>query len=325
MQRKFFGAGLLAATLTLATGDCRADEGGVPFWLSGGYASFVAVPLQPGWYIPTQFYYYEGGTHTGKTFQRGESLYGDVHTQLALVFLSPTWVPNEKWFGGTPSFTLTFGGGWSLTTGTVSAMGPVAGSASQSDNLWGFADLYPEGQIAWNSGNHNWMGYMTGDLPVGAYKNGRLANIGLGHTAYDLGGAYTFLSNTTGTETSWITGFTFNGMNPDTYVQSGIDWHLDYDISQFLSQNWQVGVVGYVYYQLTNDSGIGNLAGSNQSGVAAVGGELGYAFSLAGLQWYANARAYGEFWAQNRAKGFAIFGTISIPLGGGPKKASAGK
>jgi hypothetical protein len=114
-------------------------------------------------------------------------------------------------------------------------------------------------------------------------------------------------------------------MTPNTYVQSGIDWHLDYAISQFLSEHWQVGIVGYVYYQLTNDSGVGNLAGSNQSGVAAVGGELGYAFTLAGLQWYANGHGYGEFWAQNRAKGFAVFGTLSIPLGGGPKKASAGK
>jgi hypothetical protein len=78
-----------------------------------------------------------------------------------------------------------------------------------------------------------------------------------------------------------------------------------------------------VYYQLTNDSGIGNLAGSFQSGVAAVGGELGYAFNAFGLSWYANARGYGEFWAQNRTQGFAIYGTLAIPLGGRPKQPPA--
>src|SRR5215472_9166521 len=195
-----------------------ADEGGVAFWLSGAYPGFTAVPQQPGWYMPTQLFYYQGSASATKTFQRGTSLYGAINAQTSLLFLTPTFVPDEKWFGGQPSFSLTVGGGWQLVSGQLQLMtmsGPL--STSTSDNLWGFIDLYPQGQIAWNSGNHNWMGYMTGDLPVGSYKKGRLANLGLGHTAYDLGGAYTYFNPTGGTETSWLTGFTFNGMNPNTY------------------------------------------------------------------------------------------------------------
>jgi len=109
-------------------------------------------------------------------------------------------------------------------------------------------------------------------------------------------------------------------MNTSTNYQSGVDSHLDWDVSQFLSQNWQVGVVGYVYYQLTGDSGSGDHVGSFLSRVAAVGPEVGYAFSAGGLQWYANLRGYSEFWAENRLQGYAIFATLSIPLGGGPKK-----
>jgi hypothetical protein len=164
------------------------------------------------------------------------------------------------------------------------------------------------------------MAYVTGDLAVGSYSSTRLSNIGLGHTTFDMGGAYTYLNNASGFETSATLGFTYNGMNTSTNYQSGVDSHLDWAVSQFLSQNWQVGVVGYVYYQLTGDSGSGDHVRSFKSRVASIGPEVGYSFTAGGLQWYANLRGYWEFWAQNRLEGYAVFATLSIPLGGGPKK-----
>jgi hypothetical protein len=164
------------------------------------------------------------------------------------------------------------------------------------------------------------MAYVTGDLAVGSYSSTRLSNIGLGHTTFDMGGAYTYLNNASGFETSATLGFTYNGMNTSTNYQSGVDSHLDWAVSQFMSQNWQVGVVGYVYYQLTGDSGSGDHVGSFKSRVAAIGPEVGYPFIVGGQQWYANLRGYWEFWAQNRLEGYAVFATLSIPLGGGRKK-----
>lgn len=299
-----------------------ADEGGVPFWLSGQYSSFAAVPLQPGWYMPTQLYYYNGSADASKTFQKGDTANLGLSSQAALIFFTPTWVPNEKWFGGQPSFSLTFGGGWNSTSADLSAslvnLGTKTLNRSETDT--GGADLYPQAQIAWTSGNNNWMTYVTGDLPVGSYSSTRLSNIGLGHTAIDVGGAYTYLNNTSGFETSATLGFTYNGMNTSTNYQSGVDSHLDWAVSQFLSQNWQVGLVGYVYYQLIGDSGSGDHVGSFKSRVASIGPEVGYSFTVGGLQWYANLRGYKEFWAENRLEGYTVFATLSIPLGGGPKK-----
>ena len=300
----------------------HADEGGVAFWLSGSYSSFDAVPQAPGWYMPTQVYYYNGSASATKSFERGNSLSAGLSSQAALIFFTPTWVPDEKWFGGQPSFALTFGGGWNSTSADVSAslvrLGTKTFGVSDTDS--GGTDLYPQAQIAWTSGYNNWMTYVTGDLPVGSYSSQRLSNIGLGHTAIDVGGAYTYFNTKGGFEASAILGFTYNGMNTRTNYQSGVDSHLDFDISQFLSDNWQVGVVGYVYYQLTGDSGSGDLVGSFKSRIAAVGPEVGYAFTAAGLQWYANLRGYKEFWAENRIEGYAVYATLSIPLGGGPKK-----
>ena len=316
-------AALLALSLTLLPwATTRADEGGVPFWLSGTYSSFDAVPQQPGWYMPTQVYYYNGSSSTTKNFQRGDALTLGLSSQAALVFFTPTWVPDEKWFGGQPSFSLTLGGGSNKTTADLSASFVHLGTKTvdRSDTDSGGMDLYPQAQIAWASGNNNWMTYVTGDMPVGSYSSTRLSNIGLGHSAIDVGGGYTYFNTTGGFEASAVLGVTYNFENTSTNYQSGVDSHLDFDISQFLSNNWQVGIVGYVYYQLTGDSGSGDRVGSFKSRIAAVGPEVGYAFTAGGLQWYANLRGYKEFWAENRIEGYAVFATLSIPLGGGPKK-----
>jgi len=57
--------------------------------------------------------------------------------------------------------------------------------------------------------------------------------------------------------------------------------------------------------------------GPFKSRVAALGPEVGYQFQVGGQQWYANVRAYWEFWAKNRYEGTAVFATLNIPLASG--------
>ena len=169
-------------------------------------------------------------------------------------------------------------------------------------------------QINWNAGNNNWMTYITGGIPAGAYQSTRLANIGIGHTAIDGGAGYTYLNETNGRELSAVLGFTYNGQNTHTNYQSGWDMHLDWAISQFLSNHFNVGIVGYYYHQLSPDSGTGNRVGSFESSVASVGGEAGYSFNMLGKQASLNVRGYWEFSAQHRPSGAAAFVQILLPL-----------
>ena len=97
----------------------------------------------------------------------------------------------------------------------------ITRTGSISDSITSFGDLYPMISMKWHDGVHNWMAYVTGDIPVGAYDSGRLANIGIGHGAIDGGGGYTYLNPMTGHEFSAVGGFTYNFKNPDTQVQSG--------------------------------------------------------------------------------------------------------
>lgn len=135
--------------------------------------------------------------------------------------------------------------------------------------------------------------------------------------------AYTYLDTETGREFSATVGATFNFENGSTNYTNGVDLHLDWAASQFLNQQWHVGVVGYVYEQVSPDryptSGLVDAArervlGSFKSGVASVGPEVGYFFPLGKKQVYLNLRGYWELWAQNRVKGEAVFATLSLPL-----------
>lgn len=183
--------------------------------------------------------------------------------------------------------------------------------------MWGVTDLYPMMSLFWNMGSvSHVMTYVTGDAPVGDYDPNRLANISLGHGAVDAGGGYTYLDEKSGLEASAVAGFTYNLENTQVNYKNGVDSHLDYAISQFLSEHFHIGVVGYLYYQLTGDSGSGNVVGPFISKVAAIGGELGSPFKLNGQNWYVNFRGYDEFWAEHRLRGYNLWLSVSIPLGG---------
>ena len=114
----------------------------------------------------------------------------------------------------------------------------------------------------------------TGDVPVGLYNSQQLANLGIGHGAVDAGVGYTYFDTQTGHEFSAVVGATYNLINPSTQYQNGIDGHLDWGASQFLSASLQVGAVGYVYDQLTGDHGSGAKLGPFESRVIWANGKF---------------------------------------------------
>lgn len=141
---------------------------------------------------------------------------------------------------------------------------------SIGDSLTSVGDLYPMITMKWNSGVNNYMTYVTGDIPVGGYDPKRLSNLGIGHGAIDAGGGYTYLNPAAGQTLSGVAGFTYNFKNPDTQVQSGVDFHFDWSAAQFLSKQVFVGVVGYAYQQVSDDTGGSPILGGFRSRVLGV-------------------------------------------------------
>jgi hypothetical protein len=311
-----------------AIDEAKADEGGVSFWLPGTYGSLAAVPQQPGWSLGT-VYYHTSVSASGNVAAAREVTVGRfnptvnvdlnvrLHANVDLVLVNPSYVFATPVLGGQLAVGMTGIVGRNNTSldGTITAgVGPFSTTRSGSfdSSLTGFGDLYPQASLRWNQGVHNFMTYVTGDIPVGAYDSSRLANLGIGHGAIDGGAGYTYFNPQTGHEFSAVGGFTYNFKNTDTQYRNGVDFHLDGAFSQFLSKQLFVGVVGYTYQQVTADSGALPILGDFKSRVSAIGPQIGYLFPVGNMQGYLNLKGYKEFDAANRPDGYNVWLTFAI-------------
>ena len=56
-SRKYWRGLLAAGAVVMAAPSAKADEGGVPFWLSGQFGSLAATPQEPGWSFANTYYH----------------------------------------------------------------------------------------------------------------------------------------------------------------------------------------------------------------------------------------------------------------------------
>ena len=325
----------LVSVITCFSNKALADENGISFWVPGFFGSLAATPQQPGWSLATIYYHTSVSAGADVARAREFSL-GRVPANLTvnanlnlnvnatgnLGFVIPTYVFETPVLGGQASVSMiaAYGVVGTSLAGTLSGVitgpfgnsVPFARSDTISDTTWGFGDLIPQFALRWNAGVHNYMTYITGDIPVGAYQSTRLSNIGIGHGAIDAGGGYTYFNPQTGHEFSGVLGFTYNFINNSTQYKNGVDMHFDWGASQFLSKQVMVGLVGYVYKELGCDSGSGDRVGCFQSQVFGVGPQIGFLFPVGDMQGYLNFKAYGEFAAENRPSGWNAWVTFAI-------------
>ena len=110
----------------------------------------------------------------------------------------------------------------------------------------------------------------------GTYDSNRLANLSIGYVAVDSGFGYTYFNPGTGHEFSAVAGLTYSGTNSALQYQNGIDFHVDWAMSKFIGKSVHVGIAGYVYQQVTGDSGAGAKLGDFKGHATGIGPQLGF-------------------------------------------------
>ena len=323
---------LACATSAVSMSPAIADEGGVSFWVPGFFGSLAAAPQVPGFSWANILYYSQvsagGNVAFAKQVPLGHinlnftgNLNANVHGSAEPLYLAiPGYTFATPVLGGQASIFLAIPYGRiessvdATITGNFGLGGPgFSIGRSLTEAVTGFGDLVPMATLRWNMGVHNFMTYLTGNLTTGSYESTRIANLGIGHNAIDAGGAYTYFDPKAGHEFSAALGFTYNFENGSTNYQNGIDMHLDWGASQFLTKQLQVGLVGYWYNQLSCDSGSGDRVGCFESRVASIGPQIGYVIPIS-KEWqgYINLKGYKEFAAQNRPDGWNAWLTFAI-------------
>jgi hypothetical protein len=297
-----------------------ADAGGLSFWLPGAFGSLAAVPTVPGWAYTTIYLHLQSSAGSGASFvlpggSRGSVAVGLTDHADALV-QGITYTSATPVLGGQAAFTV-LGAPGNVGVGVGATLtGPLGNSISgvRTDDRTTFADVFYQGTLKWNQGVNNEMIYVTGNIPSGTYDPNRLANLSLGFAAFDVGGGYTYFDTKAGNEFSVVAGLTYSLPNTYLQYQNGIDFHVDWAASKFVSKTLQIGIVGYYFQQITDDHGPGAVLGGFRGMTVGIGPQIGFLFPklFAGYQGYLNFKGYRDLETENRPSGWSTWATFSI-------------
>jgi hypothetical protein len=315
LSRRLAATMLTVGAMASAPSSAHADAGGVGFWLPGGMGSLSAVPGTPGWSLTSLYLHLEANAGAGKELQNNASVVTGLHARADAVAFLPAYTFETPVLGG----QLTVGvagvpGNVGINIGAT-LTGPLGNQASGNarDERTTFADVYYLGMLKWNQGVNNYMWYVLGNIPSGTYDSTRLANLSPGYTAIDSGFGYTYLNPHTGHEFSAVAGLTYNGMNDALQYRNGVDFHFDWAASHFIGKSVHVGIAGYVYQQITGDSGAGAKLGEFKGHSVGIGPQIGFFFKAwEGYTGYLNIRGYWDVVTENRPTTQTAMVTLSF-------------
>lgn len=298
-----FSLGCAAASMAPRA---HGAESGTGAYVLGIRGAGAGITPPEGLFFSNQVFVYRGGI-SGRLRFEGGSL-------VARARVSPLVnVPTLVWITPLSIGDARIGTSVTVPFGEVKVRGSV-GPFSRSDRTFAVADPSVAVFLGGRSGNLHWQAGATAFLPIGDYRRGALANAAKHRGALDLYGALTWLVPEFGLDVTNVVGVTFNTPNTATKYRTGTEFHWEWAITRKFENNISVGPVGYVYQQLTGDSGAGAVLGPFKGEVAAIGGSLGYDFKLGAAPVSARLRVYHEFHARNRLKGNAAFLALSMPL-----------
>ena len=229
------GIAASCALAALAPKAALADEGGVSFWVPGFFGSLAATPQTPGFSFAIMGYHTSVSAGADVAFARQVSrgnitvpFTANVDVNLKaradLALGAVTYVFTDKILGAQASFAVLvpYGRNRVEVDGTLTAaIGPIGFTVGGSREQLGDrirrcrTDVFAE------------MERRRSQLPClrhrqhsrsASYDQNRLANIGIGHKAFDVGGGYTYFNPQTGYEFSSVVGLTYNFENTHTQL-----------------------------------------------------------------------------------------------------------
>lgn len=253
MKKIILAAQIIVSCLMLGQHTAHATEVGSSYYFPGSSTTFAtAVAPVPGFMMANQMLFYNGTANTAV-------VRGLIHVDLKATAL-------YNYMGGFYTFEKPVLGS-RLQIGAVVPVGHVdlnakIGSYKASDNNTDIGDSVLSAALYWKKGDVHYKLIQSVFAPTGGYSTSNLANVGRNYWGFDTSLAMTWLNMKKGTEISITPGMLFNTKNTASDYKSGNEFHVDFAVNQYLSQNLAVGLQGYYYNQLSGDSGSGAKLGS---------------------------------------------------------------
>lgn len=310
------GIVVAGACLIPASRQSLAAEKGVGVYLLGFRGPMAGFVPPPGVYFQNDVYHYSGSASASREFPFGGQILAGVDAKMWVDVPTLLWSTPVQILGGNLGFSASLPIGGPKIDAAVALSSPGGGAIGQNlrDSITTIGDPLVSTFVAWHAGNFHWNVGVTINVPVGDYRDGALANISFNRWAADVFGAATWLDQQRGHELSGALGFTFNGENPATNYKTGTEFHAEFAAVQHFSKQFDMGIIGYYYQQISGDSGSGARLGPFKGRVAALGGTVGYTFVAGQLPIATRIKIFREFAVENRLEGTAAFFTVGVPL-----------
>lgn len=284
-----------------------ASEGGSSHYTPGAIASFIDFPSGIPYNVVSPMFGYFGSASASRQFPIAGLLTADVSAQ------SFAWTPTfqydlpKKVLGGQYAFTLVL----PLVQLNVDAniVGQGGGNARSSQSKTGLGDLYfSPFNLFWTKGNFKILASVAMFAPSGSYTVGDLANIGKNYWTFNPYAGMSYNNPKTGLEANAYLGFNFNTKNSATDYLSGHEFHLDFTVNKRFKNGFGVGGTGYVFQQITGDSGSGARLGGFRGRDIGIGPEVSYVTPLPnGVLFAMEAKWVPEIEVKNRLQGHWIW------------------
>ena len=197
-----------------------------------------------------------------------------------------------------------------------------------ADDQSGLGDIAITPIFGWHSGNFHSSLSLTVFLPTGEYSLAKIQplqgvfdvlSIGKNKFAFDPTFSLTYLDPATGFELSGALGVTFSQINEATDYQTAPELHFEGTIAQHLPNGVILGLTGYAYQQLDDDSGSGaeNFkaaigAQSLQARIFGLGPVIQYGTKFGDTPVTFEAKYIQEFESRRRLEGESFWFTAGI-------------
>lgn len=313
--QKPLGVILASVSMLACAQSATAAERGAGFYLLGGKGPAAGILPPPGVYFENDIWIYDGNLGGGAQLPTGGRVAAGVEGKAVLEAPTVLWVLPEDVMGGRLGLGATIPFGWMETQADLTLTRPGGGvlTGATTDTVFTIGDPIVSATLGWDTGNFHWATGVMVNIPVGDYQDGEISNVAFHHWGADVNAAVTWLDPTIGLDLSAVIGMTFNAENPATDYRTGNEFHFEWAAVKHFNEQFDAGLVGYYYNQVTGDSGDGSF-GDFKGRVAAIGATIGWNFKAGELPISARIKYFHEFEAKNRAEGDAVFLTISMPL-----------
>jgi len=279
-------------------------ENGLTNYLPAYYGDFaVAVSTPPGLVTYNTAYFYsarrEGTNIAGSTSLTGLLQINGFQYTLPVKFLGATYA-----FGAYNALLKA------EIDGTVFAT-PVARPFSAKTRGVGDSSISPL-ILYWSKANFHMSFYESIIIPTGQYSATRIANTSRNYTSFDSVLSLTWLDTSRGLELSLVPGLMINTKNQKSGYRTGAEFHIDAMLNVFLSENFALGLHGFFYGQIEDDTQSDFRVLGSRSLSSGIGPAVLWVPQIKGFRGKVVGKWLHEFESENRFEGDIWSVTLGI-------------